>query len=159
MIRTITTTSEAGTEEVGRELAAGLTPGTIVLLHGNLGAGKTAFVRGLAAGMGIDPDEVSSPTFTLVQEYHGDLPLYHADLYRLSPGEVPDLGLEELSLTGVVAVEWAEKWPHPGGAVIEVRLEHAGDTARTIVIAAPDEANGTPGTNPAPGAQGYSADR
>jgi tRNA threonylcarbamoyladenosine biosynthesis protein TsaE len=104
------------------------------MLHGDLGAGKTAFVRGLAAGFGADPEEVSSPTFTLVQEYHGRMPVYHVDLYRLSPAEVPDLGLEELSLTGVVAVEWAEKWDRPAGHVVEVRITDDGETRRTITI-------------------------
>jgi tRNA threonylcarbamoyladenosine biosynthesis protein TsaE len=138
MRRAIQTTSEAGTEDVGRELAAAIEPGTVILLRGDLGAGKTAFVRGLAEGLGIDPAEVSSPTFTLVQEYRGRLPLYHADLYRLSPAEVPDLGLEELSQSAVVAVEWAEKWPHPGGRVIDVHLEHTDDTTRTLVLTMPD---------------------
>ena len=83
----IITHSEAETVAAGRELAAALQPGAVVLLSGDLGAGKTAFVRGLAAGLGIDPDEVSSPTFTLVQEYRGGrLTLYHVDLVPAADG-------------------------------------------------------------------------
>src|SRR6188474_2309044 len=96
-----TTHSEGETAAVGRSLAAALVPGSVVLLWGELGAGKTAFVRGLAEGLGIDPEAVSSPTFTLVQEYRGGrLPLYHVDLYRLQSIEVGDLGLDELALDG-----------------------------------------------------------
>lgn len=134
MTRTIETASEAETIAVARGLAQDLADGTVVLLHGDLGAGKTAFVRGLAEGLSIDSDDVSSPTFTLVQEYRGRLRLYHVDLYRLSETEVPDLGLEELSQTGVVAVEWAEKWGRPAGRVIEVRLEDLGETRRRVTI-------------------------
>ena len=86
-------TSEAETAAVASELARGLVAGDVLLLSGNLGAGKTAFVRGLAAGLGLDPEEVSSPTFTLVHEYRGGrLTLYHADLYRLERAATDDLG-------------------------------------------------------------------
>jgi tRNA threonylcarbamoyladenosine biosynthesis protein TsaE len=78
------TASEEETQAIARELSATLRAGDVVLLSGDLGAGKTTFVRGLADGLGIDPREVSSPTFTLVHEYRGNgLTLYHADLYRL----------------------------------------------------------------------------
>lgn len=126
--------SDAETEAIGAALAARLGPGARVLLYGELGAGKTAFVRGLAAGLGVDPDEVSSPTFTLVQEYRGRLPLYHVDLYRLAPGEVDDLGLDALAADGVLAIEWAERMPRDDAGAIEVRLEHAGEEARRIRI-------------------------
>ena len=97
----VTTHSEAETSAVGSDLARSLTAGSVLLLSGDLGAGKTAFVRGLAAGLGIDPDIVSSPTFTLIQEYRGGrLPLHHVDLYRLQSIEVDDLGLDELTLEG-----------------------------------------------------------
>ncbi len=87
------THSEAETEAAGREFAATLAAGAIVLLTGDLGAGKTAFVRGMAEGLGADPHDVTSPTFTLVQEYRsGRLPLFHVDLYRLKSIEVDDLG-------------------------------------------------------------------
>ena len=130
----IVTRSDAETEAVGAGLASRLGPGARVLLYGELGAGKTAFVRGLAAGLGIDPDEVSSPTFTLVQEYRGRLSLFHVDLYRLAPGEVDDLGLDALAADGVLAIEWAERLPRPDPGAIHVRLEHAGEEVRRIAI-------------------------
>ena len=127
--------SEEETEQAGVALAARLSAGAWVLLFGELGAGKTAFVRGLAAGIGVDPLEVSSPTFTLVQEYHGRLPLFHVDLYRLAAHETEDLGLDELGTSGgVVAVEWAEKLARPVGGAIEVRITDLGDDQREIVI-------------------------
>src|SRR5712691_877285 len=109
--RAFTTTSEAETAAVGRELAATLAAGDVVLLYGDLGAGKTAFVKGLAEGLGVGRDDVSSPTFTLVQEYRGGrLTLFHVDLYRLNdPREIDDLGLDEIAIDGVLAIEWAEK--------------------------------------------------
>jgi tRNA threonylcarbamoyladenosine biosynthesis protein TsaE len=133
--RTILSQSDAETEAAGAALAATLGPGARVLLYGELGAGKTAFVRGLAAGLGVDPDEVSSPTFTLVQEYRGRLPLIHVDLYRLASGEVDDLGLDALAANGVVAIEWAERMPRRDDGAIHVTLEHAGEDHRRIVIA------------------------
>src|SRR5207247_5170994 len=98
---------------VGRTLAATLSAGDVILLYGDLGAGKTAFVRGLAEGLGVPSDDVSSPTFTLIQEYRGGrLPLFHVDLYRLNdPREIDDLGLDEIAEGGVLAIEWAEKLP------------------------------------------------
>jgi tRNA threonylcarbamoyladenosine biosynthesis protein TsaE len=93
-------------------------------------------VRGLAAGLGAPPGDVSSPTFTLVQEYRGRLTLYHVDLYRLQPVEVGDLGLDELSEgNAVVAVEWAERWTDaPAGAWI-VRFAIEGEDERLISVA------------------------
>ena len=127
--------SEAATEAAGERLGASLSSGDVVLLYGDLGAGKTAFVRGLAHGLGADPADVSSPTFTIVQEYAGRLTLYHVDLYRLEEKEVDDLGLEELVLgEGVVAIEWAERWRGRPDDVIEVRLEHAGEDERSVSI-------------------------
>lgn len=133
---TFTTHSEEETAAAGRELAASLVGGTVILLFGDLGAGKTAFVRGLAEGLGVDRDEVSSPTFTLVQEYRGGrLPLFHADLYRLDdPREIDDLGLDELSADAVLSIEWAEKHPRPPGDAIRVSIEHAGETERRITV-------------------------
>ena len=129
--------SDAETEAIGADLATRLVAGSRVLLYGELGAGKTAFVRGLAAGLGVDPDEVSSPTFTLVQEYRGRLPLYHVDLYRLAPAEVDDLGLDALAADGVLAIEWAERMPRADPGAIEVRLEHAGEDQRRITVTRP----------------------
>lgn len=105
----ITNTVEE-TEELGRRLAGRLGPGDVVAFTGDLGAGKTAFVRGLARGLGI-PGRVTSPTFTIVNEYEGGrLPLFHFDLYRLSSSdELFDIGWEDyLARGGVCAVEWSE---------------------------------------------------
>jgi len=128
--------SEDETAAVGRELARSLAAGDVVLLHGDLGAGKTALVRGLAEGLGVPADDVSSPTFTLVQEYRGGrLPLFHVDLYRLNdPREIDDLGLDEIAEDGVLAIEWAERHPRPPRNAIRVRIEHVGETERRIVI-------------------------
>jgi tRNA threonylcarbamoyladenosine biosynthesis protein TsaE len=121
---------------VGRELAPTLSAGDVVLLYGDLGAGKTAFVRGLADGLGVPPDSVSSPTFTLVQEYRGGrVPLVHVDLYRLNDSrEIDELGLDEIAAGAVLTVEWAEKlrtgWPE----AIEVRFEHADGDTRHLAI-------------------------
>jgi tRNA threonylcarbamoyladenosine biosynthesis protein TsaE len=130
------TRSEAETVAAGRDLARDLSAGSVVLLSGDLGAGKTAFVRGLAEGLGVDPAEVSSPTFTLVQEYRGGrLPLVHADLYRLNdPREIDDLGLEELGAEAVLAIEWADRLPRPVPGAVDVRIAHGGGNARTIEI-------------------------
>ena len=114
----------------------------MVLLSGELGAGKTVFVRGLARGLGVDPQEVASPTFVLLTSYPGRLALHHADLYRLSgSGDDQELGLEELpGPRGVLAVEWAERlsdvpWRRPW----RVRLEHAGGDARRVSVERDDE--------------------
>ena len=102
--------SVAETEELGAQLAARLRPGDVVAYTGDLGAGKTAFTRGIARGLGI-PERVTSPTFTIVNEYEGGrLPLFHFDLYRLGdPEELFDSGWEDyLARGGVCAVEWSE---------------------------------------------------
>jgi tRNA threonylcarbamoyladenosine biosynthesis protein TsaE len=134
--RVLTTSSEAETVEAGRELALTLGPGAIVLMSGDLGAGKTAFIRGLAAGLGVDPFEVSSPTFTLIHEYRGGrLQLHHVDLYRLESGEVDDLGLDELTLEGgITAIEWPDRLPRPMDGAIVVRIDHGEGSERTITI-------------------------
>jgi tRNA threonylcarbamoyladenosine biosynthesis protein TsaE len=133
--QTYLTNSEEDTSAAGERLGAALTSGDVVLLYGQLGAGKTAFVRGLARGLGAPPDEVSSPTFTLVQEYRGRTTLYHVDLYRLEPVEVSELGLEELVCgAGIVAIEWAERWNGRPDDGIEVRIEETGEDQRRISI-------------------------
>lgn len=134
---TITSHSEAETIDAGRALAAELRPDDVVLLTGDLGAGKTAFVKGLAEGLGVDPLEVSSPTFTLIQEYRGGrLTLHHIDLYRLMPREVDDLGLEELVISGaVVAVEWPDRWTRVPAHAVRVELRAVGENDRAISIA------------------------
>jgi tRNA threonylcarbamoyladenosine biosynthesis protein TsaE len=151
------TGSETETESAGESLGRTLGPGDVVLLYGELGAGKTAFVRGMARGVGANPDEVSSPTFTIVQEYTAptwghsqfspaeiavsvpvSVTLYHVDLYRLEPPEIDDLGLDDLiSGDGIVAVEWADRWRgHPEDA-IEVRLMELADERRRVTITGP----------------------
>ena len=143
MTNTITTHSEEETAAVGRELAATLSAGDALLLYGDLGTGKTAFVRGLAEGLGLHRDEVSSPTFMLIQEYRGGrLPLFHVDLYRIDdPRELDDLGLDEIAVDGVLAIEWAEKLtgdarlkPSRYEDAVAVRIAHGQDDIRAIVI-------------------------
>ena len=133
---TVTTHSELETAAVGRSIAGGLPAGAVVLLSGDLGAGKTAFVRGLAEGLGIDPAEVSSPTFSLIQRYSGGrLVLYHVDLYRLRAIEVDEIGLEELALEGgVMAIEWPDRLPRPLGPAVIVYIAHGDGDTRAIVI-------------------------
>ena len=134
-VEAFVTRSEQETAAAGEKLAATLMPGTFVLLYGDLGAGKTAFVRGLASGLGADPADVSSPTFVLVQHYRGRLPLTHVDLYRLdSAAAIDDLGLEELVGTGVLAVEWAERLPRQIPGSVAVRIEDLGGDARRITV-------------------------
>jgi tRNA threonylcarbamoyladenosine biosynthesis protein TsaE len=130
------TASEEETSAAGERLGRSLSPGHVVLLYGELGSGKTAFVRGLARGLGAPPGEVSSPTFTLIQEYAGTTStLFHVDLYRLEPAEVDDLGLEELiSGSGIVAIEWADRWRRRPEDAIAVTIADRGENERRIQI-------------------------
>jgi tRNA threonylcarbamoyladenosine biosynthesis protein TsaE len=131
----VTTSSEAETIALGREVGRTLEVGDVVLLEGPLGAGKTAFSRGLADGLGCDPESVSSPTFTIVQEYRGpSAVLEHVDLYRLTPVEVDDLGLEDLMDGAVMAVEWPDRWRRAPIDALRVMLEPMGDAERRITI-------------------------
>ena len=135
--RTLTTASEAETVRVAASLARELDRGAVLLLSGELGAGKTAFVRGLAEGLGLSPAEVTSPTFTLVHEYRGGrLPLIHVDLYRLDRGELDDIGLDDdLAGTGVVAIEWPERLTRMPERAWRVRITDTGGDTRAIEIA------------------------
>ena len=128
--------SEAETRAIAAGLAAGLGSGAVVLLSGDLGAGKTAFVRGLAEGLGIDPGEVTSPTFTLVHEYRGGrLPLVHVDLYRLDTAELDEIGMDsELAEAGVVAVEWSERLSRKLKGAVEISLVDTGGDGRAITV-------------------------
>ena len=103
--------SEADTEQFAIRLAKALVPGTIIALVGNLGAGKTRLVRGIATALGVDPREIASPTFVLLHEYNGRLPLYHFDIYRLKdPIDFLDLGADEyFDAGGVCLIEWADR--------------------------------------------------
>jgi tRNA threonylcarbamoyladenosine biosynthesis protein TsaE len=126
--------SEAETREVAAGLARELEPGAVVLLSGDLGAGKTAFVRGLAEGLGLDPADVTSPTFTLVHEYSGGrLPLIHVDLYRLEAADLAEIGLDEdLAVAGIVAVEWPERLTRQIPGAIRIRIDDTGGDSREI---------------------------
>ncbi len=109
-MRTVETNSPEETWTLAAELAEELGAGTVIALHGDLGAGKTCFIQGFAAALGID-EPITSPTYTLIGEYEGSLPLHHIDLYRLSgPEEALGLGLEEyFDVNGITAIEWAER--------------------------------------------------
>ena len=132
--------SESDTAGIATQLGRRLAGGSVILLFGDLGAGKTAFVRGLVTGVDGDASQVSSPTFTLVQPYTGRLTVQHVDLYRLGPGDVADLGLEELSTpSSIVAVEWADRMAqHPGDAIC-VRIDDLGGDDREIRISGEPE--------------------
>ena len=124
------TSSPAETEELGRQLGERLRAGDVVLLTGELGAGKTTFVRGVAAGTGATLP-VASPTFQLVRIYPGRLQLAHVDLYRVeNSAELRDLGLEELAEQGAVVVEWGDRLEVENAARIEI--EHLGGDRRLV---------------------------
>jgi tRNA threonylcarbamoyladenosine biosynthesis protein TsaE len=108
---TLTSHGEQDTDRLGAALAARLPAGSVVALEGSLGAGKTRLVQGWAAALGIDPKEVSSPTFVLCHEHHGRLDLYHFDAYRAKgPAEFWDLGIDEYyDAGGIVVIEWASR--------------------------------------------------
>src|ERR1700704_4261949 len=136
------TASAAETQAWGERLARLLFPGAVVGLDGELGAGKTCFVKGLATGLAIDEDEISSPTFTLIAEhYRGKVPLYHIDLYRLEGAESEELGLDEyLSGQGVTAIEWFHFLP--AGMVDEyllVAFTFVSEEERKLILAAQGE--------------------
>ena len=124
---------EADTREIGARLAVELEPDGVLLLTGDLGAGKTVLVQGLAAALGIDPRQVQSPTFTVVREHHGGrYALAHIDLYRLEPEEAAALGIEELLAgPGIKAVEWAERLPCPVADGLWLEIRRLGE-ARSI---------------------------
>ena len=129
--------SEAETLRIGRELAESMTPPAHILLYGDLGAGKTAFTRGLAEGFGSRSDDVSSPTFTLINQYGGRVKIYHIDLYRIEQGKLEGLGLDEIfdDPNAAVIVEWAERlgdFRTPGA--VQVFLEYVDEGSRRIEI-------------------------
>ena len=131
------------TYNLGKRLGELLFPGCILLLEGDLGAGKTTLVQGLGAGLEI-PENIESPTFTLINEYHsGRVPLYHLDLYRLEPSEVEQLNIElywegiEVS-PGITAIEWAERLPYQPDDFIQISLKHQDDGSRFAEIIYPE---------------------
>src|SRR5262245_57054997 len=129
-----TTQSEEDTRDLGAALAAELAPDGVLLLSGDLGTGKTVLAQGIARGLGIEPAEVQSPTFTLIREHRGrGGRLVHVDLYRLDPSDVPALGLEELLAgRGVKVVEWAERLPFDVPGARWLRLRRLAEGGREI---------------------------
>ena len=130
--------SAEDTQAIGRAIGAALTESSIVLLMGRLGAGKTTLTQGIAAGLGVDA-YTKSPSFVLVNEYEGRLPLFHMDLYRIDDArEAWNLGLDDyLSRGGVLAVEWADRaasvFPDDR---LEIRIEYVSDSERRLSLAA-----------------------
>ncbi len=130
------THSPEETEKIGEALAKSLQPGTILAYRGDLGAGKTAFTRGLARGLGCK-ETVTSPTYTIVNEYLGGrLPLFHFDMYRLaSSDDLWDIGWEDyLDREGVCAVEWSENVQDAMENAVTITIEKLGETTRQITI-------------------------
>jgi tRNA threonylcarbamoyladenosine biosynthesis protein TsaE len=134
----LTTADEEETRAVGRRLAAALRGGERIGLSGELGAGKTCFVRGLAEGLGIPPEEVRSPSFPILIPYEqGRLPLYHIDLFRLPAGDVDALSLREyLYGAGVCAIEWPERLDEPLGDRLEIHIAFAPGGGRRLLAVA-----------------------
>ena len=135
------TTSPEQTEQVGQALGKVLQPGAVLAYEGDLGAGKTAFTRGLARGLGAE-ETVTSPTYTIVNEYlSGRLPLFHFDMYRLgSSDELWDIGWEDyLERGGVCAVEWSENVADAMENAIRVTIEKIGEDSRKITIEGVEE--------------------
>jgi tRNA threonylcarbamoyladenosine biosynthesis protein TsaE len=136
----LTSASPEETRAIGERLGSVLAAGDVVLLYGDLGAGKTALVQGLAVGLGVPRERrVASPTFTIVNEHAGRVPLYHVDLYRLEAlAEMEEIGLPEyLEGPGVAVVEWAERL----GLLVpderlDVRIDIAGETSRRLSLTA-----------------------
>jgi tRNA threonylcarbamoyladenosine biosynthesis protein TsaE len=126
------------TRAIGEAMGRRLRGGTVLALHGELGAGKTCLVQGIARGLGVAPSAgVSSPTFVLINEYRGRLPLFHFDLYRLPNGdELIEMGWEDyLDREGVIAVEWAERMgPLMPGEHVSVHIAITGEDTRTITL-------------------------
>ena len=144
----IISNSAEETRALGERIGKRLRAGTVIALRGDLGSGKTCMVQGLAAGLGVAPTAcVNSPTFVLINEYDGPIPLYHFDLYRLADGnELIDLGWEDyLDSGGVIAIEWAERMEAllPPDHV-SISLEVTGETSRRISISGKIEGNHTP---------------
>ena len=139
MTRSAITNSPEETIAFGRTLAAELSPPLLVLLRGDLGAGKTTLVKGIAEGFqAARADDVTSPTFTLVHEYRGPrVVLYHIDLYRIdTPSQLETLALDDLvAENSILLIEWGEKFPHLlRDRDVEISLDPAGDTGRSIQV-------------------------
>jgi tRNA threonylcarbamoyladenosine biosynthesis protein TsaE len=128
--------SDPDTKEIGRRIGERLKPGDVVSLYGELGAGKTTMVKGIASAFGIKERDITSPSFTIIAEYESEIPFNHIDLYRLSVSDVADLGLHEyLGRDAVSVVEWAERAEDelPDDAV-KVEIRYTGEGTREITI-------------------------
>jgi tRNA threonylcarbamoyladenosine biosynthesis protein TsaE len=139
---TVTCRSAEATQALAEGIGRRVRPGTVIALSGDLGAGKTRLVQGLARGLGVDPREVSSPTFVLCHVYDGNHRLLHVDAYRLkSAAEFEELGvLEQLAMGAVLVVEWGEKIAAAlPESRIEIDLEEISPTSRRIQISAPPD--------------------
>lgn len=159
------THSEEETREVGRELARRLAPSGVALLSGDLGAGKTVLARGVAEGLGIDPREVQSPTYTLMREHEirredGEpVRLVHLDLYRLAPEETLELGLEEVfARQAIKVVEWAERWPLEVPGAVRVAMRRLSEHEREVRLLGPDEPSPPVGSAREPGPDDFGPD-
>ena len=133
--------SSRETKSWGRRLASILRGGELIALEGDLGVGKTCFIKGLARGLNLPEEQILSPTFTMVQEHHGRLPLYHIDLYRLEETDLDDLGLREyLFSDAVAAVEWFERL-REGDELdrLTIRISYSAANSRRIEFIASDE--------------------
>jgi tRNA threonylcarbamoyladenosine biosynthesis protein TsaE len=134
------TWSTAETGALGKRVGEACTAGTVLALIGDLGAGKTHFTKGVAAGLGIDEKTVTSPTFVLMNLLRGRLPLAHFDLYRLDSVDLPSLGFHDVREDGVVVVEWADKVDAVLlGDHVRVEFEHTGETSRRLMFQARGE--------------------
>lgn len=137
----IETQSAHETKAWGRRLASLLEGGELLGLIGDLGAGKTCFIKGLASGLKLREEDILSPTFTLIQEHHGRLPLFHIDLYRLDAASLDDLGLREyLFSPGIAAVEWFERLREAEELdFLAIRITYSSAHARRIEFSAAGE--------------------
>jgi len=129
---------EEATEQLGRKLASLLQPGDVLALYGELGAGKTCLVRGLAKGLGVEDDYVASPSFSIINEYPGPVPLFHIDCYRLHlDEELQELGLEEyFDGPGITVIEWAERIKDSLEERLDISFRILDETRRHIQIKA-----------------------
>ena len=138
-MKTLVLANSSATHQFGFQLGQKLPPGSIVLLEGDLGKGKTSLVQGIGAGLGIR-ESIVSPTFTLINEYtQGRIPLYHLDLYRLQPEEVlnlyPEIYWEGVEVEpGITAIEWAQYLPYRPSAYLEIRLLNLGEKGRQAQV-------------------------
>ncbi len=144
VILVIESASARETKAWGRRLASLLEGGELLGLTGELGAGKTCFIKGLARGLGLREEDILSPTFTMIQEHRGRLPLFHIDLYRLDAAMLDELGLREyLFSSGIAAVEWFDRLREaPEVDFLSIKIEYSGANSRRIEFRASGERHG-----------------